>query len=445
MKQAAPKIKFYSHKTLDQIPYLEKVPPAIRDEMRIVSQVLPFRVNNYVIEQLIDWDNVPEDPMFQLTFPQRGMLSERHFDLMASAVARGIDSSELRKIADSIRLELNPHPEGQLEHNVPELDGDTVPGVQHKYRETALVFPSAGQTCHAYCSFCFRWAQFVGIPDLKLATDESARFADYLKKHREVTDVLFTGGDPMVMRTRLLEKYVGALEGEDFDHLRTIRFGTKSISYWPYRYVSDADADDLLRLFERIVASGRHVAIMAHFNHWREQESSTAREAIRRIRSTGAEIRTQSPLIRHINDDPDVWAKMWKQQVGLGCHPYYMFVERDTGAKHHFEIPLERAFEIYQGAIQQVSGLGRTARGPVMSAFPGKVQIHGKSRVGNDTVFVLSLLQARNPSLTHRPFFAEFDPTATWLHDLRPAFGADRFFFEQPVDRGLGQHNPLAN
>ena len=83
-----------------------------------------------------------------------------------------------------------------------------VRGIQHKYKETVLVFPTGGQTCHAYCTFCFRWAQFIGDNDLKFATDESKRFQEYIKQHKEITDVLFTGGDPMVMSYQKLKAYL---------------------------------------------------------------------------------------------------------------------------------------------------------------------------------------------------------------------------------------------
>lgn len=61
-------------------------------------------------------------------------------------------------------------------------------------------------------------------------------------------------------------------------------------------------------------------------------------EAIRRIRSTGANVRTQAPLINHVNADPATWAHMWRLQTRLGAIPYYMFVERDTGARRYFEV-----------------------------------------------------------------------------------------------------------
>src|SRR5690606_16917037 len=139
--------------------------------------------------------------------------------------------------------------------------------------------------------------------------------------------------------------------------------------------------DDLLRLFEKLVKHGKHVALMAHFNHWREMETPIAREALRRVRAAGVMIRTQAPLIKHINDDPDVWARMWRTQVGLGLIPYYMFVERYTGAKRYFDVPLARAYEVYREAIQRVSGLGRTARGPSMTAGPVMVKVQGVTEI----------------------------------------------------------------
>jgi L-lysine 2,3-aminomutase len=169
---------------------------------------------------------------------------------------------------------------------------------------------------------------------------------------------------------------------------------------------------------------------MAHFNHWREMETPMVQEAIRRIRDTGAIIRTQAPLLRHINDDPKVWSKMWRRQVKMGLIPYYMFVERDTGARKYFEVPLAQAWEIYREAMQEVSGLARTARGPSMSAGPGKVEIQGVSEINGEKVFVLRFIQARNPDWVQQPFFARFDTEATWLDQLKPAFGEKEFFFE---------------
>ncbi len=427
-------MKFYGLRDIDKIPQLQNLSDEKRFEIKVVSNVLPFRTNNYVVEELINWDNVPEDPIFQLTFMQKGMLLPENYDKMAAILKSNAAPKEIKSVADKIRFEMNPHPAGQLTANVPFLDDDDiVPGVQHKYNETCLVFPSAGQTCHAYCTFCFRWAQFIGDNDLKFATDESNRFQKYLYQHKEVTDVLFTGGDPMIMSLKKLKAYIEPLLSPEFDHIRNIRIGTKSISYWPYRFLTDKDADGILHLFEKIVKAGKHLAIMAHLNHWVELKTNVAKEAVKRIRETGAEIRSQSPLIKHINDDPKVWARMWRDQVKLGIIPYYFFVERDTGAKNYFAVPLARAFEIYRDAYTKVSGLSRTVRGPSMSATPGKVSIEGTAKINDEKVFVLNFLQGRNSDWVKRPFFAKYDRKAKWLNELEPAFDKEKFFFEDEL------------
>lgn len=430
-----PKYKTYNLRNYKDLPQVQKLPEELKFGIEVVGNVLPFKTNNYVVEHLIDWDNVPDDPFFQLTFPQPSMLREHHFNKMADVIKRNASKEEIRSTANEIRYELNPHPAGQADENVPSLGCESLSGMQHKYRETVLFFPSQGQTCHAYCSFCFRWPQFVGIDELKFAMQETDRLVDYLKQNPQVTDVLFTGGDPLIMKTKVLASYIEPLLEADLPNLRTIRIGSKAPAYWPYKFVTDKDADDMLALFERVQQSGKHMALMGHYSHPRELETDIAREAIRRILSTGAQIRTQSPLLRHINDHPDTWADMWRKQVDLGLTPYYMFVVRDTGARHHFDIPLEEAWQTFRKAYQQVSGVCRTVRGPSMSASPGKVQVLGVTEVAGEKVFVLRMLQGRNPDWNLRPFFARYRPDAVWLSDLEPAFGEEQFFYEQEYEQ----------
>lgn len=408
----------------------QRLPDPLREALEVSSLVFPFRTNNYVIERLIDWDRIPEDPIFQLTFPQPGMLPERDYIRLRDAWRSHRDPRQVADLVNRIRLRMNPHPAGQLTHNVPVFRGKPLEGVQHKYRETVLFFPSQGQTCHAYCTYCFRWPQFVGMPGLKFQAPNALALRDYLLEHPEVTDVLLTGGDPLIMRTSILDRHVEPLLDPALAHLQTVRIGTKAISYWPFRFLTDPDADALLRLFERIVASGRHLAVMAHFSHPVELEPAEVQSAIARIRATGAQIRVQAPLVRHVNDSPEAWSDLWRMSVRLGMVPYYMFVERNTGPKRYFRVPLAQAFRIYRAAYRAVSGLARTVRGPSMSAFPGKIQVVGVAEVQTERVFVLRFLQGRNPDWVGRPFFAQYDPDAYWLDDLRPAFGLERFFFE---------------
>jgi KamA family protein len=395
-----------------------------------VGQVYPFRTNNYVVEELIEWDNVSNDPIFKLTFPNKEILIPTHYEKMAKVIRQDAGQSEIKEIANQIRFQLNPHPAGQIEDNLPFLEGNQLKGMQHKYRETILFFPSQGQTCHAYCSFCFRWPQFVGISDLKLATREVDALIQYISQHPEISDILLTGGDPLIMKTKILTTYIDALLEANLPHFKTLRIGTKALSFWPYRFISDPDADALLALFTKVTAKNKHLAFMAHFNHPRELKTEAVREAIARIRETGAQIRTQSPLLAHINDQPEIWAEMWKEQTKLGCIPYYMFITRDTGAQHYFGVPLIRAWDIFKNAYQNVTGLARTVRGPSMSTTPGKVQILGLNEIQGEKVFIMQFLQARNPQWVMQPFFAKYNEKATWLDELEP-FEEEKFFFEE--------------
>jgi KamA family protein len=401
--------------------------------LKAVSAALPFRVNEYVLEELIDWSDIPSDPIFQLVFPQVGMLRRDDYDRLEDLVVDGAPESEIARVARSIQKRMNPHPSGQLELNVPSIDGRPIDGCQHKYRETVLFFPARGQTCHAYCTYCFRWAQFVGVDQIRFAGHQAETLARYLAEHTEVSDVLITGGDPMTMSSAVLRTTIEPFLAPELEHIRSIRIGTKTLSYWPHRFTTDRDADDILRLFEDVHAAGKQIAFMAHFSHPRELESPEARLALRRVLDSGAVIRSQAPLIRHVNDDADVWAEMWREQVRLGAVPYYMFVERDTGPKHYFEVPLSRALRIYSNALGQVSGLARTVRGPSMSATPGKVVVDGVTTVGREKVFALKIIQGRDPAWTNRVFFARFDSTATWLDDLEPVFDEREFFFASAI------------
>lgn len=412
---------------LDRIPQLARLPRADVDAMSVVAEVLPFRTNSYVVDELIDWRAVPDDPMFQLTFPQRDMLEQEDFARIERLLRLGAPRERVRAAAREVQRRLNPHPAGQMELNVPREGGVALPGLQHKYRETVLFFPRQGQTCHAYCTYCFRWPQFVGLDDQRFASAEAALLEGYVRRHPEVSSVLFTGGDPMIMRASVLRDYIEPLL--EVEHLTSIRIGTKAPAYWPHRFASDRDADELLRLFERVVASGKTLALMAHYSHPVELSTPIAREALARVLSTGAVVRCQSPVVRNVNDDAGAWTELWRNEVRLGAVPYYFFVARDTGARRYFEVPLARALEIYRTALTGVSGLARTVRGPSMSATPGKVVVDGVAEISGEQVFVLRLLQARIPDWVGRPFFARFDAEACWFDDLEPAFGDEEFFF----------------
>lgn len=418
------KLISYNIKNFRTIEYMKYLPESIKKEIEIVSRVLPFKTNNYVVDYLIDWENYATDPAYILTFPNRHMLAEEHYEAVKDAVENNLPEIDITRTVNKIRLKLNPHP-AQQSTNVPQLNGKDLPGVQHKYRDIALFFPTQGQTCHANCTFCFRWPQFVKDLDLQFSMKEIDGLCHYIREHEEIHEILFTGGDPMIMSPRTISKFIDKIFEENIPHLDTIRFGTKSLTYWPFTYLPDfnEEAQEMLDLFKRIVDNGYHLSIMAHFNHINEMDNYVVEQAIRNIRSTGAQIRTQAPILRHINDDSDMWARMWSRQVKLGMIPYYMFVERETGPYEYFQMPLAEVYQLYGDAIREAGSFAKTVTAPVMSAAPGKVQIMGvtENPLDNEKYFIMQFVRNRDYTKTFKPFLMKYDEKATWFNQLEPA------------------------
>ena len=390
------------------------------DDIATVAEVLPFRVNDYVLERLIDWDAVPDDPMFRLVFPQPEMLDGAARDAVRAAraaVAHGAAAeAHLREVVDRIRADLNPHPDGQLDRNVPVHRGAPLAGVQHKYSQTVLTFPSSGQTCHAYCTYCFRWAQFVGDRSLRFAARTADPVVEYLVDHPEVTDVLVTGGDPMVMSAARLRTHIEPMLA--VRSVETIRIGTKSVGYWPQRFLTDPDAEETLAFLREIVDTGRTLALMLHFTLPREVQTPEAKQALAALRATGARLYGQAPIVAEVNDDVATWSELWRAEHGAGVVPYYMFVERDTGPREYFQVPLVRAQRVFAETYRTLPGLARTVRGPVMSCTPGKLLVDGVLGLGGRSWMSLRFVQARDASLVDRPFLAEARDDAYWADDL---------------------------
>ncbi len=406
------KFKSYTLGQLEKIPQLSGLSEEQMEEIKIVSSIYPFKTNNYVLEKLIDWNNIPDDPIFRLNFPHKEMLVTEDFEQLKYIRANGTDE-EIKEVIYNIRMKLNPHPAGQVDLNSAYINDDKLEGIQHKYKDILLFFPSQSQTCHAYCTFCFRWPQFINDLDFKIQSKEIGPLLEYLNENPQISEVLFTGGDPMIMNSRVLDSYIEPLL--KVDSIKTIRIGTKALSYWPYKFTTDEDAEGMLNVLAKVTKAGKHLGFMAHFNHPVELEPPVVKEAIDNLIKIGATIRTQSPLLRFINNSSETWTKMWEKQVQLNCIPYYMFLPRDTGAQHYFAETLERAHEIYTEAIRNCTGLASTAKGPVMSMTHGKVEILGVK----DDLYTLRYVKHRDDSKTFKVFTAQsISPKPMWIGDL---------------------------
>jgi KamA family protein len=287
-------------------------------------------------------------------------------------------------------------------------------GVQHKYPNTVLLL--CNEVCGAYCRYCFRKRLFMDEND-EATNDVSAGLA-YIAANPNVTNVLLTGGDPLLMSTRRLSEILRALR--EIDHVEIIRIGSKMPAFDPWRLVNDAE---LQAVFKKYSTAEKRIYLMAHFDHPREL-TDPAVEGIDCFIRNGVICANQCPLIRGVNDDPEVLATLFRRLSFIGCPPYYLFQGRPTAGNDPYEVPIVRGWEIFTEALAQGSGLARRARF-VMSHETGKVEM-----LAVDAKHIyLRYHRAKDPAMNGQFMVYNRNDSAYWLDELEPAegFGAPKF------------------
>ena len=124
-----------------KIPQLQGLSEELKQEIEIVGHILPFKVNNFVLDHLINWDDVPNDPIFIMTFPQKQMLLPQHYEEIARLVRQGEDAPTVKEAVDRIHLSFNPNPAGQMEHNIPYVNGEPFRVYSTSINKQYFIFP----------------------------------------------------------------------------------------------------------------------------------------------------------------------------------------------------------------------------------------------------------------------------------------------------------------
>jgi KamA family protein len=387
------KFKTYTNTSFKETHYYSQLAFEAREEFDILSCVFHFKVNNYVLENLIGWEDAPNDPMYKLVFPRKEMLAPEDYEFLKALFQNGLNEGELDLFVQRVRKKMFP----AVRHtptSIPQLNGAPLQGMYRNFDTIISLFPDPMvKTCHAYCSYCFRWIMFNNkeVQQNSSYLDPLAPVA-FLKAHPQIKDVLFTGADPLVLKAEKLKQYIDPIL--EIESIEVIRISSKSLAWWPYRFTTDSDADALLELFEYIQSKGKHLNFCAHFTHPRELENEVVKEAIQRIRKTGTVIRCQGPLVKDINDSGAVWGDLWSRQIALGMIPYYMFLEANHNTENCFRIPLAKALSIFQEAQKHTTGLARTVRGPVFMNDLNRVLLDGTTVLEGTKYFVLKNLQS---------------------------------------------------
>ena len=352
-------------KYLTRIEQLGQLSEQERTRLKKITETFPFRCNDYYLS-LINWDD-PDDPI------RTNIIPKLH---------------ELEKWG---RLD----PSDEESYTI-------MPGLEHKYNSTALLLVS--NVCEGICRYCFRKRVFINTQREYLR--DPAEAMRYIREHKEITNVLLTGGDPFVLTTSKLENIIRQLR--QIGHVEIIRIGTKMPAFNPYRIIEDPT---LLEMIKKYSTKQKKIYVMSHFVHPREL-TEVAVKSVNLLQETGALLANQTPLIRGLNDDPRVMAELLARLSFIGAIPYYIFQCRPATGNKAYTVPIEEGYEILEQSKSLVSGLAKRAR-YVMSHAKGKIEILGKTK---EFVY-LKYHRAADDKDSGRFLIFRSNPNAYWFDD----------------------------
>ncbi len=348
-----------------KIEHLDRLSEQEIVDLQKVTDKFSFRCNDYYLS-LIDWDD-PSDPIRRIVVPH------------------------VQELDEWGRLD----PSDEQAYTV-------IPGLEHKYHSTALFLVS--NVCEGICRYCFRKRVFMDSQSVRLQDIPEA--IKYVRQHSEITNVLLTGGDPLALKTSELENIIRQLR--TIDHVEIIRIGTKIPAFNPYRILDDPALPEMIETYN---TGHKKIYIMTHFVHPREL-TAPAVKAVHVLQKTGAMIANQTPLIRGLNDNPQVLAELLGKLSYIGAVPYYIFQCRPALGNKPYTVPIEEGYQIVEQAKALVSGLAKRLRF-VMSHSTGKIEIVGitKNRV------YFKYHRAADDADSGRFLVLKRNPNAYWLDD----------------------------
>ncbi|MEA3331965.1 MAG: KamA family radical SAM protein [Campylobacterota bacterium] len=334
----------------------------------------PMNIPRYYLS-LIDENNFANDPIKKQAFP-----SEDELVISGSAG------------------ETTQDPYGDDKHN----KGN---GILHKYPYSALIV--ATDYCSMYCRHCFRKA-IVGLPNDK-TVENFKKATEYIKQHKEITNVIISGGDPMLISTPRLIAMLDELK--DIEHLNFVRIGTRTPVVYPMRFF-DGELLDYLKEFNRV----KTLYIPTHFNHINEI-TDTAKAAVLKIREAGITVNNQAVLLKGVNDSAEDIENLMNGLIKIGVNPYYLYQCMPVSrVRNHFQIPLKKGIDLVDKAKESLDGYAKRFKF-IMGHDKGKIEIVGRI----EDKLILKHIHSR-PEFPHdasKMLIMKLNDEAGWLDDMQ--------------------------
>lgn len=291
-------------------------------------------------------------------------------DLVNHGLIHAGDAPDLEKTEDNFAVGLSGHLVSLINQNreniaitkqyipdIHELDfkdsesndpiGDAphapVKGIVHRYPDRVLL--KAANVCAVYCRYCFR-REMIGPDNKGLDAGELEGAISYIKQHREIWEVILTGGDPLVLSAKNLSEILRELEG--IDHVHVIRIHTR---------IPIADPNRIKpALIEALKNLTKPCYIALHINH-KDEITPDVQTVCAKLHEAGCTLLSQSVLLKDINDDADILEELLRALIGMNIKPYYLHHPDKAKGTSHFRLPLKRGMAIYQQLLGRMSGI----------------------------------------------------------------------------------------
>ncbi len=278
-------------------------------KLQKVSEIFPIRINSYFLNQIKE----ENDPLWKQVVPT----AEELDDFLSAEET--LDTDPLNE-----------------EENMP------VPELVHRYPDRVLLM--LNNQCPIICRFCTRKRK-IGFPGI--VTRETLRQGiEYIARHPEIRDVIMSGGDPLLVPDKELERILGSLR--EIKHLEIIRIGTRVPGSLPAR-ITPALCE-MLKKFHPLYAN-------LHFNHPAEI-TPEVELACNRMADAGIPLGSQTVLLKGVNDDVEIMKELVHKLLKIRIKPYYLYQADMTMGTDHFRTKIEKGLEIIRGLQGHTSGMG---------------------------------------------------------------------------------------
>ncbi len=294
---------------VEDLPFLSDTSDEYREKLKEVTKVFPIRINSYFLDQIKE----ENDPLWRQVVPTLEELDDF------------LSEEEL--------LESDPLNE----------EGDMpVPELVHRYPDRVLLM--VNNQCPIICRFCTRKRK-IGFPGI--VTRETLRQGiDYIRNHSEIRDVILSGGDPLLVPDKELDRILGELRS--IPHLEIIRIGTRVPGTLPQRITQDLCA---------ILKKHHPLYFNLHFNHPSEI-TPEVEKACNMLADAGIPLGSQTVLLEGVNDNSEVMRELMLKLLKIRVKPYYIYQADMTLGTDHFRTTVEKGLDIMKDLQGHISGMG---------------------------------------------------------------------------------------